>query len=438
MIVKNVMRRKTQCQFEKEVFEKRNGEYTVLGKYINSYTKILVKHSCGYEYNVRVNDLLNGSGCPECCRKKRTKTTQQFVNEVKELWKDEFVVLGKYTGGMNKILVKHSCGHEYSTTPCNLLASYGCPKCAGNIKKTQIEFVNEVKEKYGDEFTVLGTYSGAINKILVKHSCGHKYKVPPIALLSGNGCPKCSNCYRRSEEEFVNEIKDVWKDEYEILGKYINSHTKILVKHFCGYEYNATPIGLLSGRGCSKCGGNYKPTTEEFKQRIYEMYSAEYEILGEYTNSITKILVKHCCQNQYFVTPTDLLSGKGCPKCCRKQSKGEKAVEKHLKLLELDFEAEYKFDDCRNKNKLPFDFALIKDEEVISLIEFDGEQHYHPVNFGGISMERAEINLKTTQYNDLIKTNYCKENRIPLLRIKYSNLKNISKIIDEMLQQLKI
>ena len=64
-----------------------------------------------------------------------------------------------------------------------------------------------------------------------------------------------------------------------------------------------------------------------------------------------------------------------------------------------------------------------------------GEQHYRPVNFGGISDERAAENLKTTQYHDAIKTKYCIENQIPLIRIPYWDKNNLENVLIANLKQ---
>ena len=36
---------------------------------------------------------------------------------------------------------------------------------------------------------------------------------------------------RKTQEEFVSEVKELFGDEYIVLGQYINNRTKILVKH---------------------------------------------------------------------------------------------------------------------------------------------------------------------------------------------------------------
>lgn len=73
---------------------------------------------------------------------------------------------------------------------------------------------------------------------------------------------------------------------------------------------------------------------------------------------------------------------------------------------------EYSFSDLKNKRVLRFDFAIIDNNKVIRLIEFDGIQHFEEQSF-------FTHDLESTQKNDRIKNEYCKSNNIPLVRIPY-------------------
>ena len=81
---------------------------------------------------------------------------------------------------------------------------------------------------------------------------------------------------------------------------------------------------------------------------------------------------------------------------------------------------------------LPFDIYL---PEYNILIEYDGEQHYIPVNFGGISDEEAIENLKKTQYHDAIKNKYCHQNNIPIIRVPSWEKNNLEELIFSQLKQ---
>lgn len=69
-------------------------------------------------------------------------------------------------------------------------------------------------------------------------------------------------------------------------------------------------------------------------------------------------------------------------------------------------------------------------------IEYDGEGHYIPIDYGGKGKEWAEHQLKTRQYYDEIKNDYCKQNNVNLLRIPYWEKDNIELIIKNKIEEL--
>ena len=90
----------------------------------------------------------------------------------------------------------------------------------------------------------------------------------------------------------------------------------------------------------------------------------------------------------------------GCPIC--RESKGEQRIKQVLDKYNIDYIRQYKFDDCKNKHRLPFDFCCIIDNKIY-LIEYDGEQHFKAVNFRGTSDENAMRTHTGTVKNDKIK-----------------------------------
>lgn len=101
-------------------------------------------------------------------------------------------------------------------------------------------------------------------------------------------------------------------------------------------------------------------------------------------------------------------------------SKGEIYIADWLNEQGIDFFKEYVFPDCKYKNVLRFDFYI---PSYNTAIEFDGEGHYMPICFGGISLEQAEDNFELYRLRDEIKNNYCQEHNINLIRIGYDSLK---------------
>jgi len=77
--------------------------------------------------------------------------------------------------------------------------------------------------------------------------------------------------------------------------------------------------------------------------------------------------------------------------------------------------------------------CMIKYDEKILYVEFDGEQHVRPVCFGGISQERAEANFTKQKKHDELKNKYCADNNYPLLRIPHTQFGNIPQLITEFI-----
>ena len=66
-----------------------------------------------------------------------------------------------------------------------------------------------------------------------------------------------------------------------------------------------------------------------------------------------------------------------------------------------------------------FDFVVDTGDPLF--IELDGEQHFRPVCFGGISQEQAQINFEKQQRHDAIKNKFCRDNGFKLLRFRYDD-----------------
>lgn len=109
-------------------------------------------------------------------------------------------------------------------------------------------------------------------------------------------------------------------------------------------------------------------------------------------------------------------------------SAGELKCRLALEKLKINYETEVTFANCRSdKGILRFDFYL---PELNKLIEFDGQAHFKPVCFGGVSQERAEANFQRRLKHDKIKNNYCKKNKIDLLRISYTDFDDVYDYIE--------
>ena len=120
------------------------------------------------------------------------------------------------------------------------------------------------------------------------------------------------------------------------------------------------------------------------------------------------------------------------------KSKGEEKIASYLDFEGLEFEYEYTFDECRHKNLLHFDFAVIHNGAIVLLIEFDGPHHFGPQKYKNITDEEAELNYKEQVKRDREKDKFARRKSIPLLRIPYYDEAKIDTIIFKELYRLNI
>ncbi|MEI4282504.1 hypothetical protein [Tetragenococcus halophilus] len=244
-------------------------------------------------------------------------------------------------------------------------------------KKTDQEFKDEVRALVGDEFVVNEPYKNSKTKLQFTHSCGRSFYSSPHNFLSNKqSCPYCSRekgmeKQRSNDKEYKKRVYDLVQDEYTVIGTYINSRTKIDVRHeTCGLTFKVKPDAFIRG-------------------------------------------------NQTR-----------CPNCSRKQSKGEKKVEEYLIQNHIPYQKEQTCDDLRSKKnwKLRFDFAIYDEEQIESVVEVDGIGHFKSVEYF-----RGEEGLKQVEENDEIKNQYCKKKGIQLIRIPYTIIDDTELILHSLL-----
>lgn len=219
-------KKKTTEEFKKEVYEKVGDEYSVLGEYINSSTKIKMKHNiCGFIYKVTPSHFIyNNSRCP-LCNGNMKKTTKQFKQEVFELVGDEYSVLESYKNNKVPIKMRHnSCGYIWNVIPKHFVHTGSrCPLCACKIRteklvKSEDSFKKEVFDLVGNEYKILSPYINADSKIIMKHTiCGHVWETIPDRFLRGCRCRWCNQSTKEKEiSKYLNKKKINFRIEYKI------------------------------------------------------------------------------------------------------------------------------------------------------------------------------------------------------------------------------
>jgi len=304
-----------------------------------------------------------------------------------------------------------------------------------NKRLTTEEFIEKAKAVHSEKYDYsLVEYINAKTKVkIICPEHGVFEQRPNLHVSQKQGCSKCRYIKIKqqrsmSKYEFIEKAKQIHGNKYDYsLVNYVNNYTK--VKIICPEHgiFKQFPNNHLIGRNCNKCGNKISrlkqiKNTQYFIQKAKAVHGDRYDYSLVDYQGINKNIKVICLKHGVFTQRADHhLNGHGCPAC--NEPKGEEATAKYLDDKNIDYLKQYRFNDCINKRPLPFDFYLPNNNV---LIEYDGRQHYKPIDFFG-----GEKGLKYRRQNDAIKNKYCKDNNIKLIRIKYNE--NIEDKLTEIL-----
>lgn len=295
-------------------------------------------------------------------------------------------------------------------------------------RKTKEEFIIEAKSKFPQFDYSKVQYVNNSTKVTIMCPQHGEFLISPKDLLKSKiGCPECVKQYKRNKfndsiEQFIQKAKQIHGDKYNYSKfTYVNAHIKgtIICPIHGEFEQNAN--NHLNGKGCPYCYQETKTlTTKEFIEKSQKVHGNLYNYNKvDYKGTHVPVTITCPIHGDFEQTPNSHLKGRGCPKC--NNSKGELIVKEILKELNIQFQEQYKI-KLPNKT-LIVDFIIVNNDNIY-IIEYNGIQHYIPVeHFGG------QLRFDIQKNRDKLLRNYCKENNIKLLEISYKENKEQIKIL---------
>lgn len=237
--------------------------------------------------------------------------------------------------------------------------------------------------------------------------------------IQKNSCRYCSGRARTTAE--AQEM--VLNPNIELISEYTGTEKPIkCLCHKCGNVWITNrPLDLFKREGgCPVCakesrGNKRRKTTDDFVKDMNKV-NPNIEVLGEY-HGAHKLIKCKCIVDNYTWSsyPSNLLNGSaGCPIC--NMSLGEKAIIKFMNDHKITYTKQKTFPECKDSGLLRFD---VFDEDNNIAIEFQGEQHYFPIDFAGRGDDYASEQYEKLKIRDKIKEEYCKNNNIMLVQIPY-------------------
>lgn len=179
-------------------------EYKLLEPIQKMTVKINVVHlPCGTISNTTPQNLLINNVC-RVCNKKTYCDNDSFRRYISNKYPDKYIFLSDYVNETTNIKIKVvACGCERYVRPSFLSKGRNCKmhlKRVGTRKSNKV-FINELREKYGDEFQPLEPYQKDDIKIKFRHSmCNREFYAEPGRLLSRG---RCGYCIRSNGEQAI-------------------------------------------------------------------------------------------------------------------------------------------------------------------------------------------------------------------------------------------
>lgn len=366
------------------------------------------------------------------------KTHETFVDEVYELVGEEYEVMDKYHRSSEKLKMFHkNCGKTFKIRPSSFLRGQRCSNCATNKRITKEEAADIVKEFTKGKFEIHGDFESTNKKVKMRHTkCGRltEYRLHTIKNYDVS-CRHCDSEEKKklfSSEEVIKKINEAHPGEYIFLGEIEGWYEKVLTKMKCGHSYERQPYNLFKGKvSCDICAKEKSWIDQnEFEKHFSQISNNAFEMLQKPKRSKDEIKIRHKkCKNIFYSNPNIIRSyGLECIVCRPvKGTKGEVRIAESLIgfFQRFVFQKKEKINNAAHR----FDFYL---PDYNAYIEFDGEQHYKPVEFMGGKEQFDERQLR-----DKEKDEYCKSIDARLLRIPYWDYENINELIYEFIKTLE-
>jgi hypothetical protein len=190
-------------------------------------------------------------------------------------------------------------------------------------------FVEKAILKHGNTYDYSKVnYINSRTKVKINCNRHGEFNQTPNGHLSGRGCSeckfeKCSYRMRNNILDFIEKAKKIHGDYYDYhICNYIGCHEKVIIVCNKHGEFFQTPNNHLSGKGCLLCSNlKQSSTTNKFIEKGLKIHSGIYDYSKvDYIKNREKVTIVCKTHGDFFQTPQNHLNGKGC-KLCANESK---------------------------------------------------------------------------------------------------------------------
>ncbi|NVM29576.1 MAG: hypothetical protein HWN65_12110 [Candidatus Helarchaeota archaeon] len=308
------------------------GEILAL-EYTNDRTKIPVRCAEGHVWEITPNHLKKGRWCPDCSEGVNERISRKLFEAIfkKEFPKSRPEWLVNDQGnqmeldGYNEELAlafeyQGRQHYEYNEYFHKSMKDFEQRKADDKLKRELCKRndITLIEIPYTIEPDKMQDY--IINK------CNkNKITTPKIKeKINYSELDIYSSTRSRKLKELKNYVRAQHPGGEVLTTEYINSRTKVPVRCAEGHLWEITPNHIKSGHWCPTCAGNERLTLEELKEYVRQQHPGGECMATEYINNRTKVPCRCEEGHVWEITPSNIRSGKWCPKCKNKYRKNKK------------------------------------------------------------------------------------------------------------------
>ena len=269
-------------------------------------------------------------------------------------------------------------------------------------EKLNIDYARALYENNGLVLLSDQYINNKIKMLAACMECSYEWPICLDKVSTGRGCPRCKKClkYTLRDAHLLAESKhgqclsDEFHDVHSLLEWLCGS---------CGWKWFATFHHVQDSTWCPRCRGGAAIRDLTECHIVAESHNGQ--CLSESYESAHSYLSWMCDKGHIWnaTYASVCLSDSWCPKCCKKKNQKLLAEILHGQFPNCAISFEFNgFDWLKTEagGKQSFDIYIA---DLKLAVEYDGAQHFRPVCFGGISLERAQENYESSLRRDAIK-----------------------------------
>lgn len=144
--------------------------------------------------------------------------------------------------------------------------------------------------------------------------------------------------------DFVKKANEIHKGKYDYSKvNYVNKATKVCIICPEHGEFYVRPNHHLKGIGCPKCSNKYHMSTDEYIEKVSRIHSYKYDYSETvYINGKSNVYIICPKHGGFWQNAKHHLNGSGCPLC--RQSHLESETENFLIEKGIKYEREKRFE----------------------------------------------------------------------------------------------